>query len=205
MPTQTLDRSEELGLFQALALLPTGSPERAAVRNQIAMSSIRLVYYFVNRFRRNGESEDDLIQSGFLGLLEAIERFDHTRGVVLSTYAGNWICRGIRSAIKYGRPEFDSDPELIEFAEAAPEDEDDLIDGKRIVAEILPGIDPRQSAILRLRFGLTDGRERSQREISEIFGIHQVRVSQIERKAICAVSVLAQLGAERGSRHESDL
>jgi RNA polymerase sigma-32 factor len=42
-------------------------------------------------FRAHGVSTDDLVQEGFVGLFEAIRRFDPERGLRLSTYAQYWI------------------------------------------------------------------------------------------------------------------
>ena len=67
-----------------------GSDDRCA-RNDIAMAHLRLVVSMAGKFRGFGLPKSDLVQEGYVGLLEAAARFDHERGVRFSTYASWWI------------------------------------------------------------------------------------------------------------------
>ena len=67
-----------------------GSDDRGA-RNDIAMAHLRLVVSMAGKFRGFGLPKSDLVQEGYVGLLEAAARFDHERGVRFSTYASWWI------------------------------------------------------------------------------------------------------------------
>ncbi|TCT35270.1 RNA polymerase factor sigma-32 [Martelella mediterranea] len=60
-------------------------------RNDIAMAHLRLVVAMASKFKGFGLPKSDLVQEGYLGLLEAAARFDHERGVRFSTYASWWI------------------------------------------------------------------------------------------------------------------
>lgn len=60
-------------------------------RNQIAMSHMRLVIAMASKFRGFGLPLSDLIQEGYIGLLEAAARFEPEREFRFSTYAGWWI------------------------------------------------------------------------------------------------------------------
>ncbi|MUZ61764.1 RNA polymerase factor sigma-32 [Agrobacterium vitis] len=60
-------------------------------RNQIAHAHMRLVIAMASKFRGFGLPLGDLIQEGYIGLLEAAARFEPTRDVRFSTYAGWWI------------------------------------------------------------------------------------------------------------------
>ncbi|MVA24232.1 RNA polymerase factor sigma-32 [Agrobacterium vitis] len=62
-----------------------------AARNQIAHAHMRLVIAMASKFRGFGLPLGDLIQEGYIGLLEAAARFEPTRDVRFSTYAGWWI------------------------------------------------------------------------------------------------------------------
>jgi len=76
--------------------------ERAlhAVRNQFVEHNLKLVIYATKRFRNLGLPFSDLIQAGNLGLLRAVEMFDHRRGLKFSTYACWWIHQACIRAIQ---------------------------------------------------------------------------------------------------------
>src|SRR5262249_7016049 len=59
----------------------------------------RLVAYIARRYLNRGVSPADLIQEGFCGLLEAIDRFDTINTTRLATYAAWWIRQALQRAI----------------------------------------------------------------------------------------------------------
>jgi RNA polymerase sigma-32 factor len=58
---------------------------------QLVLANLRLVVKIAMEYRRAWTNVLDLIQEGNLGLLQAVERFDPTRGTKLSSYAAYWI------------------------------------------------------------------------------------------------------------------
>jgi len=56
-------------------------------RTELALANMRLVASIARRYRDRGVAYSDLLQEGFCGLLEAIDRFDLTHQSKLSTYA----------------------------------------------------------------------------------------------------------------------
>ncbi len=78
-------------------------------RNQTISENIGLVHACARRFKGRGMEYDDLFQAGCLGLVKAVDHFDHERGVQFSTYAVPVILGEIRrlfrdgGAIKVGR------------------------------------------------------------------------------------------------------
>lgn len=68
-------------------------------KNHMAEANLRLVVSIAKRYRNRGVSFPDLIQEGSLGLLRAIEKFDHRRGTKFSTYATFWIRQAITRSI----------------------------------------------------------------------------------------------------------
>jgi len=60
-------------------------------RNRFIKSNLRLVASMAKRYAGRGIPFLDLIQEGNLGLIKAVERFDHTKGYRFSTYACWWI------------------------------------------------------------------------------------------------------------------
>jgi RNA polymerase primary sigma factor len=72
------------------------------LRAELALANMRLVAYVAKRYRKRGVAYSDLLQEGFCGLLEAIDRFDLTHQTKLSTYATWWIRQGVQSAVAGG-------------------------------------------------------------------------------------------------------
>ena len=72
------------------------------LRSKLALANLRLVAHVAKQFRDRGISYTDLIQEGFCGLLEAIERFDLNHETKLATYATWWIRQSMQQAVASG-------------------------------------------------------------------------------------------------------
>ena len=68
-------------------------------RDRLAQANIGLVFHVAGKYLHRGLSLPDLVQEGMLGLLKAIDRFDHRRGFRFSTYATWWIRHHIGRAL----------------------------------------------------------------------------------------------------------
>ncbi len=86
MQAPYLGRDEELELAQRWR-----EQEDRSARNRIATAHMRLVISMAGRFRAFGLPMNDLVQEGYIGLLEAAARFEPERNVRFSTYASWWI------------------------------------------------------------------------------------------------------------------
>ncbi|WP_343404822.1 RNA polymerase sigma factor RpoD [Caldilinea sp.] len=85
-----LDRKDELELLILKGRI---------AHSQLAQSNLRLVVSVAKRYIGRGLNFLDLIQEGNLGLLRAVDKFDHTLGFKFSTYATWWIRQAISRAI----------------------------------------------------------------------------------------------------------
>jgi RNA polymerase sigma factor (sigma-70 family) len=72
------------------------------VRAELALANTRLVAYVAKRYINRGVAYSDLLQEGFCGLLESIDRFDPAHQTKLCTYAMWWIRQAIQSAVAAG-------------------------------------------------------------------------------------------------------
>jgi RNA polymerase primary sigma factor len=72
-------------------------------REEIITANLPLVRFVARRYRGRGVSVEDLVQEGTVGLVRAVDRFDHRRGAKFSTFAVWWIRRAMIDAVDGAR------------------------------------------------------------------------------------------------------
>lgn len=170
-------------------------------RNILIERNLRLVAHIVKKFDGTGEDIDDLISIGTIGLIKGIGTFKRNRNTRLATYAArcieNEILMHLRS-IKKNKSDlllFDpigSDKEgneitLIDIldtgAEVVAEQVENILEEEKLKKQINQ-LSKRERKVIELRYGLIDGVNKTQREISKLLGISRSYVSRIEKKAL---------------------
>jgi RNA polymerase primary sigma factor len=98
-----LTRDEEVDLFRQIEA--ETRPHRVRrLKDRVIQANLRLVVSVAKRYTRSGVPLLDLIQDGNIGLMKAVDRFDHRRGFRFSTFATWWIRQTItRSIANSGR------------------------------------------------------------------------------------------------------
>lgn len=182
-----------------IAEFRSGSTE---ARRLLIEHNLRLVAHIVKKYLQPEKDSEDLLSIGCVGLIKAVDSFDETKGIRLGTYAArcieNELLMFFRAGRKTAREVYLNDPIgtdkegnaicLLEILET--EDEDfSVAEEKREKLGKLPGmlvalLDARELQIIRMRYGLFDGRERTQRETAAQLGISRSYVSRIEKKAL---------------------
>ena len=165
VPLLNADRERELA-----KLMAEGDAE---AKKQLVEANLRLVVSIAKRYVGKGMFFLDLIQEGNLGLMKAVEKFDHDRGHKFSTYATWWIRQAITRAIA------------------------DQARTIRIPVHMVETIHKVSKASRELVQDL--GREPSAEEIAVKLGMSTERVREIMKVAQDPVSLETPIGEEEDS------
>lgn len=164
--------------------------------------NLRLVAHIVKKYNNSLEA-DDLISVGTIGLIKAVDSFDNSKGVLLSTYASRCIENEILMLIRANKKHKDivslnamlspkADSDEMELANLIPaETEDDVFhqvevgclmqDVERAMEKCLS---PMEQEIIKYRYGICGYDIKTQKEVAEIFNISRSYISRIESKVI---------------------
>ncbi|MFE7980216.1 RNA polymerase sigma factor SigF [Streptomyces shenzhenensis] len=82
--------------FQRLAELAEGTPEHQYARNTLIEMNMSLVRFAAGRFRGRGDEMEDIVQTGMIGLIKAIDRFELSREVEFTSFAVPYIVGEIK-------------------------------------------------------------------------------------------------------------
>ena len=191
-----LDEKEEEKYLQ---LLKTGDKKAKSI---LIERNLRLVAHIVKKYQIPNKDIDELISIGTVGLIKAIDSFDVSKGTRLATYASrcieNEILMLFRNNKKQKSETFLQDPigvdkegNEISLIDVLSSEKDSVIDKvemklqiKALYNKINSALTEREGEILKMRYGLKDGKCKTQREIAGMLGISRSYVSRIEKKAL---------------------
>ena len=97
--THYVRRHPDPELVAALATIRAHNKALERAREGLVLANLRLVVHIAKKYVNSGLPFMDLIQEGNVGLLRAVEKFEHERGHKFSTYAFWWIKQGIERGI----------------------------------------------------------------------------------------------------------
>lgn len=187
-------------ICQLLALLPLDADEERALavltrqgdaeaRERLITSGLRSVALRARHFGLTGEELRDAVQSGTIGLIRAVDRFDPDRGARLATYAWRWIGAEMSRATH-------QETSLSHDAQACEKDLDAADD-------LLGGLSEAVAEVVQLRFGL--GRRAvaplSRRAVGERLGLSISQVRTLEAEAMRQLRRGLGKVSDRAPRH----
>lgn len=170
-------------------------------KNILIERNLRLVVHIAKKFSSIKEVED-LISVGTIGLIKGIESFDYTKGTKLATYASrcieNEILMLIRNSKKNKNEVFLQEPigvdkegneiSLIDILNGGEDTIVDIVEQKLAIKKMYNKLNDilseKEQIIIKLRYGLIDGKIKTQKEIAKKLNISRSYVSRIEKKAL---------------------
>jgi RNA polymerase primary sigma factor len=236
------------------ATMKVYSEKAQELKSRFIRSNLRLVVSIAKRHLGRGLPLTDLVQEGNLGLMRAVEKFDHRKGFKFSTYAAWWIQQALSRAIaektrtikvpvyvleqsgkvfraKYALEEelgrkpypeeiaeksglsrevvqavLDGTDSVLSLDNPVTDDNEktyidlmpDLGEGqesavsdlriKTLLDESLSSLTPKEEEIVRMRYGLGEGKIYTLDEIGNKFGVTRERIRQIEKAALEKIS-----------------
>ena len=164
--------------------------------------NLRLVAHIVKKHQPPPEEMEDLLSIGTIGLMKAVVTFDPDKSARLASYAARCIenevlmyLRGKKKSSKevslyepIGTDREGNEIQLFDVIEMNEEDvyrrlerKEDVI---RLYQQVESVLSQRERMVLKLRYGLYNEEEYTQREIAAMLGISRSYVSRIEKSAI---------------------
>ena len=164
--------------------------------------NLRLVAHIVRKYQPPPEEMEDLLSIGTIGLMKAVVTFDPDKSARLASYAARCIenevlmyLRGKKKSSKevslyepIGTDREGNEIQLFDVIEMNEEDvyrrlerKEDVI---RLYQQVESVLSQRERMVLKLRYGLYNEEEYTQREIAAMLGISRSYVSRIEKSAI---------------------
>lgn len=170
-------------------------------RQKLIEHNLRLVAHIAKKYYADENDRDDLVSIGTVGLIKAVDSFDPTKGIRLSSYASrcieNEILMFFRSAKKTAQDVSLSDPidtdkdgntltllDTIATDDHILEDIDLRMKVRQLYDAVKTRLSPREREIILLRYGLTGQRPLVQREVAKKLNISRSYVSRLEKKAL---------------------
>lgn len=164
--------------------------------------NMRLVAHIVRKYQSMDEETEDLLSIGTIGLIKGVVTFNPDKAVRLGTYAArcieNEILMYLRTRKKSARDVSLYEPigtdregneiQLFDIIESDADDAHEKValgdDIRLLYSRIETVLSPRERLVLKMRYGLYNGDEFTQREIAKKLGISRSYVSRIEKSAI---------------------
>lgn len=170
-------------------------------KNKLIEHNLRLVVYIAKKFENTGINIEDLISIGTIGLIKAVNTFNLDKNIKLATYASRCIENeilmylrknsNVKTEISIDEPlntDWDGNELLLSDVLGTEPDithrniEDEV--DRELLMEAMTKLSSRELKIIKLRFGIDNTEEKTQKEVADMLGISQSYISRLEKKII---------------------
>lgn len=172
-----------------------------SARNKLVEHNLRLVAHIIKKYYSAQNEQDDLVSIGTIGLIKAINTYDISKKIKLSSYASrcieNEILMHFRNLKKTAQDisineaiDIDKDGNPLTLLDIMSVDDniaDELdlkFNSKKLTKFINEELSSREKKIIILRYGLNGEEPLTQREVAKMLNISRSYVSRIEKKAL---------------------
>lgn len=190
-----LDNAEE---EKALEALKKGDIN---ARSLLIEHNLRLVVYIAKKFENTGVSIEDLTGIGAIGLIKAVNTYNSDKQIRLATYASRCIeneilmflrkSSKIKGEVSFDEPlKVDWDGNALLLSDILGTEPDivyrdiDERDDIKALRNVLMNLNDREREIIKLRYGIDEPHELTQKEVADKLGISQSYISRLEKKII---------------------
>ena len=157
--------------------------------------------YIAKKFESPSANIEDLISIGTIGLIKAVNTFSPEKNIKLATYASRCIENEIlmflrkssqlKNEVSIDEPlNTDWDGNELLLCDILGSDGEEISNNleyeveKQLLLRKVAGLNPRESQIMELRFGLNGNHEHTQKQVADLLGISQSYISRPEKKII---------------------
>ncbi len=193
-----LTQEEETRLVEIMCT----SKDFEQARQKLIEHNLRLVVYIAKRFENTRVCIEDLISIGTVGLMKAINTFKCDKNIKLATYASRCIENEILMYIRktsHGKNDIsleeplnvDWDGNELLLSDVLGTDEETVLyniekqEETKMIHDAIVSLEKRERQIIEMRYGfMTEGKEKTQKEVADELGISQSYISRLEKKII---------------------
>ncbi len=170
-------------------------------KGKLVEHNLRLVVYIAKRFESTGINIEDLISIGTIGLIKGVNTFRKSKSIKLATYASRCIENEIlmflrknantKNELSIEEPlNVDWDGNELLLSDILGTDADTVNKNieneieKSLLFEAMSKLNEREQTIVKMRFGLINGKEKTQKEVADELNISQSYISRLEKKIL---------------------
>ena len=170
-------------------------------RNKLIEHNIRLVVFLAKKYENTGYDLEDLVSIGSIGLIKGINTYKMDKNIKLATYCSRCIANEILMFLRKNKKRrteisfedalnYDAEGNELHLEDILGTDEDIVYKefesrvDKSLLERELNSLNDREKHIMKLRYGLNNTEEYTQKEVASMLGISQSYISRIEKKVI---------------------